>query len=305
MSGVSKIGPFDYQREFPSVFNRADPGFDAIVGNPPYVRVQALNRWAPLDVKILRSRYQTARQGNYDLYVVFVQRSLELLREDGRLGLIIPNKFLYTDYGAPLRELLGTRRAVDRIVHFGTEQVFSNATTYTCLLFAQNRATSVVHLDQVNNLAQWIASREAEESVLPWESLGSREWPLLTGAEASLMDKLQALPLKLGGVSEKIFQGVATSADSIFILELLEAGSGTSRVRSKALGTELSIESELLHPVLKGAEIRRYETPEPSLVILFPYSVHEERAYPITASEIERRYPLAFEYPVEKQDRAA
>ncbi len=45
----------------------ADPGFDAIVGNPPYVRVQALNRWAPLDVKILRSRYQTARQGNYDL----------------------------------------------------------------------------------------------------------------------------------------------------------------------------------------------------------------------------------------------
>ena len=154
----------------------------------------------------------------------------------------------------------------------------------------------MVHLDQVNNLAQWIASREAEESVLPWESLGSREWPLLTGAEASLMDKLQALPLKLGGVSEKIFQGVATSADSIFILELLEAGSGTSRVRSKALGTELSIESELLHPVLKGAEIRRYETPEPSLVILFPYSVHEERAYPITASEIERRYPLAFEY---------
>ena len=101
-----RINVFDWEKEFPRILGGADPGFDAVIGNPPYIRIQALKEWAPLEVEFYKKRYASAGKGNYDIYVVFVEKGLSLLNGKGRLGYILPHKFFNAQYGEPLRGLI-------------------------------------------------------------------------------------------------------------------------------------------------------------------------------------------------------
>src|SRR4030042_5574841 len=93
-------------------------GFDAVIGNPPYIRIQMMKEWAPLEVELYKKYYIAASKGNYDIYVVFVERSLSLLNKQGRLGFILPHKFFNAQYGQPLRSLLAKGNHLGEVVHF-------------------------------------------------------------------------------------------------------------------------------------------------------------------------------------------
>src|SRR5712692_9025374 len=145
MPGVPLHGSYSYEemeveksaKLNPPVESEWEGGFDAVIGNPPYVRIQGLPR---NEIEYLTKRY-TSATGNCDLYVSFVERGFNLLQAGGRLGNIVPNKFFKTDYGQGLRKLLSANEAVTEIVDFGAGQVF-DATTYTCLLFLNKRGGS-------------------------------------------------------------------------------------------------------------------------------------------------------------------
>ncbi len=77
-------------------------GFDAAVGNPPYIRIQALKEWAPVEVEFYKKNYHSASKGNYDIYLVFVEKGLDILKENGLLGYILPHKFFNAKYGQSL-----------------------------------------------------------------------------------------------------------------------------------------------------------------------------------------------------------
>ena len=164
-----RINVFDWQAEFPQVFAPSPSegegwggGFDVIIGNPPYIRIQALKEWAPVEVEYYKRRYRAASKGNYDIYVVFVEKALELLNERGRLGYILPHKFFNAQYGAPLRGLIAEGKHLAEVVHFGDQQVFAGATTYTCLLFLEKEARQAFHFVKAHDLAAW---RQGEPQV--------------------------------------------------------------------------------------------------------------------------------------------
>jgi len=81
-------------------------GFDIVIGNPPYVRIQTLKQIDPEYAIRLKSEYASASKGNFDLYVVFVERALQLLTPKGNVAYILPHKFFNAQYGAPLRALI-------------------------------------------------------------------------------------------------------------------------------------------------------------------------------------------------------
>lgn len=110
-------------------------GFDTVIGNPPYIRIQTLKETNPEQVKYIKEKYRAAGSGNYDIYVVFVEKGLALLNPKGRLGFILPHKFFNSKYGAPLRGVVAEGKYLSRVVHFGDQQVFAGATTYTALMF--------------------------------------------------------------------------------------------------------------------------------------------------------------------------
>jgi methylase of polypeptide subunit release factors len=80
---LKRVNPFDWNTEFPEAM--LNGGFDVLVGNPPYIRIQTMKEWAPLEVEDYKQQYVSANKGNYDIYVVFVEKGLSLLNEHGRL----------------------------------------------------------------------------------------------------------------------------------------------------------------------------------------------------------------------------
>jgi len=93
-------------------------GFDCVIANPPYIRIQTMQEFSPIEAEYLKGRYSTAVSGNFDIYVCFVEKGFSVLGRGGRLGFILPSKFFQTDYGQALRELLVSKRAVESIVDF-------------------------------------------------------------------------------------------------------------------------------------------------------------------------------------------
>lgn len=292
-----RVNPFDWNTEFAAVFDGADGGFDAIIGNPPYIRIQTLQEWAPHEAAYYTRHYQAAQKGNFDLYLVFVQRSLELLNPQGRLGYILPHKFFTLEYGEPLRDALSKGHHLEEIVHFGTEQVFESATTYTCLLFLNKNASNEFRFQQVEDLEAWRRTKEGVEATFSASDLTESEWHFQLGAGRDLLDKLKSMPHTLGDEAERVFQGLATSADSVYVLTLVEEGEQRSQVRSKELGGEVvEIENALLHPLLKGDDIPRYRTPTHEQVVLYPYRVNGDESAAIGHDELRDSYPGAYGY---------
>jgi type I restriction-modification system DNA methylase subunit len=111
----SRINPFDWNSKsagFGEIMNpsqsplekgKSKGGFDVVIGNPPYVRIQAIKEWAPVEVEFYKAKYKTAKTGNYDIYVVFVEKGISLLKKSGMLGYILPHKFFQAQYGEPLK----------------------------------------------------------------------------------------------------------------------------------------------------------------------------------------------------------
>ena len=134
-----RINVFDWTRGFPEVMKAG--GFDAVIGNPPYIRIQMMKEWAPTEVELYKKLYRSAASGNYDIYVVFVEKALSLLNKSGKMGFILPHKFFNAQYGEGLRGIISKGKHLSHVIHFGDQQVFKGATTYTCLLFLEKNQT--------------------------------------------------------------------------------------------------------------------------------------------------------------------
>ena len=111
------------------------------MGNPPYVKLQNFKKVHTDVAEFLAGNlaetqpYESTTTGNFDLFLPFIERSLDLLGPKGRMGFIAPSLWTISEYGLGLRRKLHRTRQLDRWVDFRSFQVFSEATTYTALQF--------------------------------------------------------------------------------------------------------------------------------------------------------------------------
>ncbi|MBC7234249.1 MAG: Eco57I restriction-modification methylase domain-containing protein, partial [Chloroflexi bacterium] len=264
-----RVNPFDWENEFAEIMGAG--GFDAVIGNPPYIRIQNLKEFAPKEVEFYKGRYVAASKGNYDIYVVFVERGLQLLNAKGRLGFILPHKFFNAQYGEPLRKLLTEGRHLVEVVHFGDQQVFAGATTYTCLLFLDKAGSEGCHVQKVSDLSVWQSHRQAVAGRVPAERITEKEWNFVVGPGADLFHRLSEMPIKLGDVAERIAQGIRTSANEVYVLDLVREEGQTLLARSKVLGRNVTLEKAVILKFLLGREIKRYTILPSGKVVIVPY----------------------------------
>lgn len=295
---IRRVNPFDWKREFFDVMN--ERGFDAVIGNPPYIRIQTMKEWAPKEVEFYKRRYKAASRGNYDIYVVFVERALELLNDHGQMGYILPHKFFQAKYGEPLRDLIGTGKHLKKVVHFGDQQVFSGATTYTCLLFLDKKPQNVFHYVKASDLNAWRSSGEEVEGEILSQKVTGSEWNFVVGEGAELFERLNEMPVKLGDVAAKIFQGLVTGADQAFIMENVSE----TEFRSAATGQTYHLETELMHPLCKGSvNLKRYHISEITKSILFPYKLRDGKAQLLSVQELRVQFPNTWAYLNENRQK--
>lgn len=290
-----RINVFEWEKAFPDIMQGG--GFDAVVGNPPYIRIQIMQEWAPLEVEYYKRRYASAAKGNYDIYVVFVERGLSFLNKNGRLGYILPHKFFNAQYGEPLRGLISKGKHLLEVVHFGDEQVFAGASTYTSLMFLGKAGTDSCHVVKVDDLDQWRKTGQAQEGEVPTTQLNQGDWHFAVGKGGTLLERLNRITTRLENVTSRIFQGIKTSADKIYIVEERERRKHRLRIYSPEKDAEFWLEPDLLHPLIKGGDSKRYSLTRTNRLILFPYARQADGETRLIAEDVFKdRYPLTWDY---------
>ncbi len=269
-------------------------GFDAVIGNPPYIRIQTIREWNPLSVDYYKENYKSAGKGNYDIYVVFVERGFEFLNKEGRLGYILPHKFFNSKYGESLREVVSLGNHLSNVVHFGDEQIFDGATTYTCLMFLDKKPVKNLDFTKVTNISEWRNSGIAETGLINSEKITSSEWNFVVGKGAKLFEKLDTMSVKLGDVS-KIFVGLQTSADKVFVLNNIKKVNDKVVGFSKAIDSDVEIEKGILKKLHMGQDIGRFSSTS-SKMIIYPYKIENGKPVLYSSDEIKDRFPKCWKY---------
>ena len=293
----SEKRPFDWQYGFAPAVQSGD--FDVVIGNPPYVRIQTLPRD---EADYYRDHFASA-SGSFDIYVLFLEKGIELLKPGGRLGFICSSKFLKSQYGAGILQLIKQNCTVENIVDLSAQTVFAEATTYPAIVVLKKESSNapLYYVSVPQGVTDSPVTSALDLEGLPavvtdQESTTRRMWPPLAKGD-TLWEKLTANTESLGKLADRIFQGLITSADKVYILEKLgDAGPGLVRVRSQATGKIHELENELLKPLLSGHDIKRYSTPLPTRLLLFPYIVKEGKANLITPEDFAGAFPNCWQY---------
>jgi hypothetical protein len=105
-------------------------GFDYVIGNPPYVEAKHMTDDIPIMHDYLKKKYTSAKKGKIDLLIPFVEKGLTLLNKEGRLGVIIQNRFFKNDYGEGIRELITTNKLLSEVITFDLNNIFKDRITY-------------------------------------------------------------------------------------------------------------------------------------------------------------------------------
>lgn len=304
-----RINAFVWKACFPEVFQRpaGKGGFDCVVGNPPYVKLQHFRAVEPDVAEFLATArrpdgrgplYESTQTQNFDMYLPFIERGLALLNEGGRMGYIAPSVWLLNEHGAGLRRHLLATRRLERWVDFKDFPVFDEAMTYTALQFFRGRPTDAIRCEFVPDGELGAIAWSEPDAVVDYAALPADDtWLFLPARERDLLDRLARAsdPLGRHPDARTIFQGIITSADHIYHLERLGPGR-YRRTPKKRPPIEVELEDELMRPLVSGEEAKRYQLPVTRTHLLFPYDDQGARPRLYGPDELARRYPHCWQY---------
>ncbi|MDZ4317664.1 MAG: DNA methyltransferase [Phenylobacterium sp.] len=249
---------FTWEAAFPGVF--AEGGFDVVLGNPPYVRMEHLKALKPY----LEKRYEVVSD-RADLYCYFFERGLRLLKPGGRLGFISSNTFFKTGSGKPLRDYLRREATIEGVVDFGDLQIFEGVTTYPAILTLKRgtapkghelRFWKVEAPPEANFQATW----EAAAGPYPQAALGAGSWELENPALRALRDKIRTGRKTLKDVYGSPLYGIKTGLNAAFVID---------NATKERLCAQDPKSADLLKPFLEGKDLKRWRAEPRGLWLIY------------------------------------
>ncbi len=242
---------FEWRFEFPEVLHNSGEfeGFDLIIGNPPYIQLQKLNEG--LKKGLEQQDFKTFSKTG-DIYQLFYEHGLNLLKPNGHLAFITSNKWMRTDYGEGTRDYLATNSHTSLVVDFGMKQIFDSATTYTNMLFLQKTgAPSTIKMCRVNDTFDMntILEDYIEYFSVDVENPGKKSWVCYQKDEYELIKKIVAQGKPLKDWDVKINRGILTGCNDAFIIR--------TNIKEAIIARDPT-SAHLIKPLLRGEDIKAY-----------------------------------------------
>jgi len=288
---LAKINVFDWHDEFGQV------PFDAIIGNPPYIRVQKMVHYSPEEYQYYKAKasgYETAAAELLDKYYLFIERGLSLLSENGLLGYIIPHRFMNTTSGETLRIWLSERKAVTKITHFGTHQVFHGRSTYTCVIVLSAAGQDTFEIGFVDDWGRFLFEHTTPYDTYESSILGGAPWTFIPTSVRAALHAVAPHCTRLDALTE-IFVGVRTSADTIYIITPDHEDTTYVYFNDKN-GCPQQVEKSILKKSIYDCQLKKYERICYNTYIIFPYKNDNGQPFLYRVDEMERQFPYAYNY---------
>jgi len=282
------LGAFEWRIEFPEVLD-ADGnfiGFDCVIGNPPYIQLQSMGT----DADVLeRMKYKTyVRTG--DIYCLFYEQGMNLLKPNGCLCYITSNKWMRAGYGKELRQYFIAKTNPVLLIDFAGIKIFDAATVETNILIAkkesytQNTLACIIsNTDDLNKLSVLVQQQAVEYNFAENDS-----WIILSAIEQSIKRKIEAVGTPLKDWDIRINYGIKTGFNEAFVI--------TTDKRNEILANcqtedERTRTAELIRPILRGRDIKRYAYNWAGLYLIatFPSRHYDIEMYPAV-----KQYLLTF-----------
>lgn len=249
---------FEWKTAFPEIF--ASGGFDVVLGNPPYVRMELIKPMKPW----LEKRYEVVSD-RADLYAYFFERGIKLLKPGGRLGFISSSTFFKTGSGAPLRDFLRSQATLETVVDFGDHQIFEGVTTYPAILTMRAGSPPPRHDLQFWKIGEMPADSFTDAFAdaakpFPQEALGRGSWELEGDALRALRAKITAGKPTLKEVYGSPFYGIKTGLNEAFVIDT---------PTKERLCRDDPHSAELLLPFLEGKDLKRWRADSRGLWIIY------------------------------------
>lgn len=267
----------EWMIEFPELLSNKGEfeGFDVIIGNPPYISLEdkSINKASKvygqmerLDEKNQQVKVYETYQPQGDIYTLFIERGLQLLKPQGHLSYIIPNKWLKVGYGKPLRKLFLKENLV-HLIDFGNNQIFDDATTYTCIIRMTKKVKGeLMYCSSITKVNPQSLAIDIDENkdAFPVCRLNDDIWHISSNSSFEHIERLKKEMLCLHNiVNGEAYRGLLTGLSKAF------------NDIPKEIGDRMLLQNEkcidIVRPYLKGKGLQAFDsTLHSSYMIVVP-----------------------------------
>jgi tRNA1(Val) A37 N6-methylase TrmN6 len=270
------------------MFNVDD--FDFVVGNPPYVKIQNLSRDY---YEFLKYNFSTTKSGGFNLFYAFIEKGIESLSPNGKLGFIVPNNFLKIKSGYNLRKYIKDGLLLNTIIDFNSNMIFSPIMTYNCILIldkAKGNTFKYASIEKTDSIE--LMTQKIEFITKNINDLNDNQWLLVDKEKIKKINQIERFNFKLGPF---IRTGIATLRDKLYIIDSFSDSDATYLKYYK--GESFVIEKEILKPLYKVSDIKNSDNiTKDKKYIIFPYKKINGSIKPFEEEELKKVFPYAYNY---------
>jgi len=266
---------FDFKLFFSEVWGDKG-GFDVLIGNPPYVEFKNLDG----ELKNKLKRIYTSTKGKFDIYIPFIEKSHQILTNNGMMIFINPTRFMHRDYGKDLRIFVNRLFRIREIIDFGNVQKFDTATTYTGIfsfIKEVSKDYEIKFRTSISEKAEYYKSTKLADEV----------WYFNPPIVQNLIEKIKKYSKPLDSFLYGILQGIATGKDEVFIV-------------NEEFVNECKIEKEFLVKFLMGKDISPFKINWKNKYCIYPYDMEGSV---VTESELKKKAPNLYTYLDENREK--
>ncbi len=271
---------FEWRFEFPEVLDTEGGyvGFDVVIGNPPYFALSKIKETAQGF-----THYSTYSKSS-DIYCLFYERGVELLKDNAFLTFITSNSWLRVQYGEALRKLFIEKTNPTLLLNIEHTQIFEEATVESNILTVQKNqwsnqllaATLGIDFSVLDNVSQYFENHKTLISQLNTEG-----WSIGNDAENKLKLKIENRSKLLKDYGNIFFRGVTTGLNEAFVID--------EKSKSDLISKD-SKNMEIIKPILRGRDVQKYSYEFEKYWILFTRRGINIDEYPSTKEHLSKFY---------------
>ena len=255
-------------------------GFDIVMGNPPYVQLQKIKEIANI---LEKQHFKTFTRAG-DIYCLFYEKGIELLKTKGILSYITSNSWMRTQYGEPLRKLFWEKTNPLQLINFEDAQMFESAIVETNIFITmRDKNQNAMIAATVGNPLQIIES--IQQGKITLSNLGTKSWSVGNLLGNIIQEKIEKKGILVKDIGVKINFGIKTGFNDAFIIN--------TEIKNQLIKADKK-NAKIIKPMVGGRDLKKYSYEWNGKWIINTHNGIREKNIP--AINVKKDYPIIYEY---------